>query len=145
MLSCKRPVLRVLVVDDHELTRFSLKLALQKQAGFELVGMASNGCEAVEMTRTHAPDIVIIDIQMPVMDGLTASTQIKAAQPHVQILVYSSLEESQSDGMLQAARVDAFCLKETTTNDLLQVVNRLGQRILQSRDSSDWIDATLAS
>lgn len=129
MLICERPVLRVLVVDDHELTRYSLKLALQKQGGMELVGMASNGQEAIEMAQRHKPDVVILDIQMPILDGLSASEQIKTAQPQVQILVYSSLEDAKTDAMLQDAKVDAFCRKEIAMQDLLQVVNRLGERV----------------
>jgi two-component system, NarL family, vancomycin resistance associated response regulator VraR len=132
MLSCERLVLRVLVVDDHELTRFSLKHALRKQAGFELVGMASNGQEAVEMARQYTPDIVILDIDMPILDGLSASVQIKAAQPQVQILVYSSLEDAQTENRLQLAQVDAFCKKEIAMPDLLQVVNRLAERVKRS-------------
>jgi two-component system, NarL family, vancomycin resistance associated response regulator VraR len=141
MLSCERPALRVLVVDDHELTRFSLKLALRKQSGLELVGTASNGQEAVEMTRQHAPDIVILDIQMPILDGLTASIQIKATQPEVQILVYSSLEDAQTERMLQTSQVDAFCKKEIDLKDLLQAVNRLGERSTH-KVANDFVDAS---
>ncbi|HBL10069.1 MAG TPA: two-component system response regulator, partial [Cyanobacteria bacterium UBA11162] len=69
MLSCEKPIVRVLVVDDHELTRFCLKLALSTQKNIELVGMASNGQEAIEMVERYYPDVVILDLQMPVMDG----------------------------------------------------------------------------
>ena len=141
MLSCERPVLRVLVVDDHELTRFSLKLALRKQSGLELVGMASNGQEAVEMAQQYAPDIVILDIQMPILDGLSASIQIKATQPTVQILVYSSLEDSQAEKLLQLPQVDAFCKKEITIQDLLQILNRLGEHIIH-KANTDFVDSS---
>ncbi len=144
MLSYERPVLRVLVVDDHELTRFSLKLALCKQSGLELVGMASNGQQAVDMVRQHAPDIVILDIQMPILDGLSASIQIKAAQPEVQILVYSSIEDVQAESLLRRAQVDAFCKKEISIPDLLQVVNRLGKRIVH-KVSSDFVDVSVVT
>ena len=126
MLSCERQVLRVLVVDDHELTRVSLKLALQRQVGIELVGLASNGREAIEMTDRHLPDVIVIDLQMPVMDGLSASTQIKSEHPNIKILAYSSLEDPQTEVMLQSAKVDAFCKKDVTLQDLVQVINRLG-------------------
>ena len=128
MLSCQHPLLRVLVVDDHELTRFSLKLAFQGQANIELVGLASNGQEAVEMVERHRPDVIILDLQMPVLDGLSASTQIKHIDPHAQIIAYSSVEDPQIEVMSQTARIDAFCKKDTATQELIALVKQLGQR-----------------
>ncbi|MBD1906761.1 response regulator transcription factor [Funiculus sociatus GB2-A5] len=128
MLSCQHPLLRVLVVDDHELTRFSLKLALQSQANIELVGLASNGKEAVEMVERYHPDVIILDLQMPVLDGLSASTQIKHIDPHAQIIAYSSVEDPQIEVMSQTARIDAFCKKDTATQELIALVEQLGQR-----------------
>jgi DNA-binding NarL/FixJ family response regulator len=128
MLSCQNPTLRVLVVDDHELTRFSLKLALQSQKNIHLVGLASNGKEAIEMVERHHPDVIILDLQMPVLDGLSASTQIKHIHPQAQIIAYSSVEDPQIEVMAQTARIDAFCKKDTATQDLIALVNQLGQR-----------------
>jgi two-component system, NarL family, vancomycin resistance associated response regulator VraR len=128
MSSDKQPMLRVLVVDDHELTRFSLKLALQNQHNIELVGLASNGLEAIEMVKHYKPDVVILDLQMPVMDGLSASTQIKSICPHSQILAYSSLDDPQTEVMIQTAKVDAFCKKDTDTHELIDIVKQLGKR-----------------
>jgi two-component system, NarL family, vancomycin resistance associated response regulator VraR len=128
MLSRECKVLRVLIVDDHELTRFSLKLALQRQDGIELVGLASNGREAIEMADRHCPDVIVLDLQMPIMDGLSASTQIKTAHPQIKILAYSSLEDPQTEVMLQTAKVDAFCKKETAVQDLIKMVNHLGEQ-----------------
>lgn len=128
MLSCQHPALRVLVVDDHELTRFSLKLALQNQQNIELVGLASNGKEALEMVERYHPDVIILDLQMPVLDGLSASTQIKSIEPNIQIIAYSSVEDPQIEVMAQTARIDAFCKKDTATHDLIALVNQLGKR-----------------
>jgi len=121
-------MLRVLVVDDHELTRFSLKLALQSHNNIELVGLASNGQEAIEMVKRHHPDVIILDLQMPVMDGLSASTHIKTINPATQIIAYSSVDDPQVEVMSQTARIDAFCKKDTATQDLIALVKELGQR-----------------
>lgn len=128
MLSCQHPDLRVLVVDDHELTRFSLKLALATQHNIQLVGLASNGKEAIEMVERHHPDVVILDLQMPVMDGLSASTYIKNIQPHTQIIAYSSVEDPQIEVMSQMAPIDVFCKKDTATKDLINLVKEMGMR-----------------
>src|SRR4028118_1192920 len=128
MLSCQHPVLRVLVVDDHELTRFSLKLALSSQKNIELVGLASNGKEAVEMVERHHPDVIILDLQMPVMDGLSASSYIKSIEPNTQIIAYSSVDDPQIGVMSQTAPIDVFCKKDTATKDLINLVQQLGNR-----------------
>ena len=128
MLSCQHPLLRVLVVDDHELTRFSLKLALANQNNIQLVGLASNGQEAIDMVERHHPDVVILDLQMPVMDGLSASTHIKSIDPNTQIIAYSSVEDPQIEVMTQMARIDVFCKKDTATKDLINLVQQLGHR-----------------
>jgi two-component system vancomycin resistance associated response regulator VraR len=122
-----RSALRVLVVDDHELTRLSLKVALQNQANIELVGLASNGQEAVELVKHHHPDVIIIDLQMPVLDGLSASTQIKSFAPNIRIIAYSSVDDPQTEVMIQTANIDAFCKKDVATNELVALVKKLGQ------------------
>lgn len=136
MLSCQHPLLRVLVVDDHELTRFSLKLALSSQNQIELVGLASNGREAIEMVELHRPDVIILDLQMPVMDGLSASTHIKSIAPDTQIVAYSSVEDPQIEVMSQTAPIDVFCKKDTATKDLINIVKQLGSRKVNQLDGN---------
>lgn len=129
MLSYSSPsALRVLVVDDHELTRFSLKLALASQNNIELVGLATNGREAIEMVERHHPDVVILDLQMPVLDGLSASNHIKNIDPEIQIVAYSSVEDPQVEVMSQTGRIDVFCKKDTATKDLIGIVQQVGNR-----------------
>lgn len=130
MLPYKHSKLRVLVADDHELVRFSLKLALQRQPHIELVGLASNGQEAIEMVQQHRPNVVILDLQMPIMDGLSASNHIKSLYPNVQILAYSSVKDPQVEVMIQTAKIDAFCEKAVPIQELVDVVNQLGERAI---------------
>ena len=130
MLSYQPSSLRVLVVDDHELTRFSLKLALSSQENIELVGLASNGQEAVEMVDRHHPDVIILDLQMPVMDGWSASIHIKHIRPDTKIIAYSSQEDPKLIDISKTKSLDAFCKKETATPELIKLVKELGQQVV---------------
>ena len=130
MISCERPVLRVLVADDHELTRFSLKLALKNHSGIELVGIVTNGLEAINCVRECMPDVVILDLQMPVVDGLTAAGEIKNLCPGIQILAYSSLEDNRVEQLLRDSVIDGICRKDTSTSEIIARVKILGQPFL---------------
>lgn len=127
MLSCEPSTLRVLVVDDHELTRLTLQLAFSSQKNIQVVGLASNGKEAVEMVKSCYPDVIVLDLQMPVMDGWSASRQIKDISPKTQIIAYSSVEEKYFQETKALARVDAFCRKDVPTNELVGLINQLGE------------------
>ncbi|MFQ4142966.1 response regulator transcription factor [Chlorogloeopsis sp. ULAP02] len=128
MLSCESSTLRVLVVDDHELTRLTLQLILSAQEKIQVVGLASNGQEAIEMVQRYQPDVIVLDLQMPVMDGWSASSHIKAIAPNTQIIAYSSVEDSKFIEAKSTASLDAFCKKDVPTGELVSLVKQLGQR-----------------
>jgi DNA-binding NarL/FixJ family response regulator len=128
MLSCVISTLRVLVVDDHDLTRLTLQLVFSGQENIQVVGLASNGKEAIEMVRRCHPDVIILDLQMPVMDGWSASTRIKAISPNTQILAYSSVEDINFLGTKVMSSFDDFCKKDVPTSELIALVRQLGQR-----------------
>ncbi|BAZ68418.1 response regulator receiver protein [Fischerella sp. NIES-4106] len=127
MLSCESSTLRVLVVDDHELTRLTLQLILSTQENIQVVGLASNGQEAIEMVKRHKPDVIILDLQMPVMDGWSASSEIKAIAPNTQIIAYSSVDDSKLVEGKARACLDAVCKKDVPTTELVSLVRQLGQ------------------
>jgi DNA-binding NarL/FixJ family response regulator len=116
------------VVDDHELTRLTLQLAFSCQENIQVVGLASNGQEAIDMVKRCYPDVIVLDLQMPVMDGWSASSHIKAISPKTQILAYSSVE----DGYLKETKAmptfDDICKKDIPTTELIALVRQLGQR-----------------
>ncbi|TBR62054.1 two-component system response regulator [Westiellopsis prolifica IICB1] len=127
MLSCESSTLRVLVVDDHELTRLTLQLIFSAQENIQVVGLASNGQEAVEMVKRHKPDVIILDLQMPVMDGWSASSEIKTIAPNTQIIAYSSVDDSKLVEGNARACLDAVCKKDVPTTELVSLVRQLGQ------------------
>ena len=128
MLSCESSTLRLLVVDDHELTRLTLKLAFSCQENIQVVGLASNGQEAVEMVKSHNPDVILLDLQMPIMDGWSASSHIKKIAPRTRIIAYSSVEDTKLQET-NATGLDAFCRKDVPTTELIALVRQLGQRV----------------
>jgi len=131
MLSCESSTLRVLVVDDHELTRLTLKLAFACQENIQVVGLASNGQEALEMVKRYYPDVIVLDLQMPVMDGWSASCHIKTIAPNTQIIAYSSVEDTKLLETREMGRLDAFCKKDVPTTELIALVRELGKRSLR--------------
>lgn len=127
MLSCEPSTLRVLVVDDHELTRMTLQMVLSCQKNMQVVGLATNGQEAVDMVKRHQPDVIVLDLQMPVMDGWTASGKIKEIAPNTQIIAYSSVEDAKNVGVNNdMGSWDVFCKKDVPTTELIALVRELG-------------------
>jgi len=121
--------LRILLVDDHELVRNSVKRLLAKDKRWKLCGEAENGFEAVEKTLVLAPDVVILDLSMPVLGGLDVAAAIRQAAPGVKIIFFSML------GSPLAAQIaeqgDAFVAKDSAATDLPVAL----ERFLQQRGS----------
>ena len=111
-----------MVVDDHELTRCTLKLALSMQPCIGIVEVATNGKEAIAKVHKHEPDVVVMDLHMPVMDGWTASNAIKTEYPHIKIVAYSAADGGKAQAISNGASIDAFCDKGACTRSLLEAI-----------------------
>ena len=116
------PEIRVLLVEDHVLMRRGLQGQFGLESGFEVVGEAENGQQAVELATQLKPDIVLMDIDLPVMDGISATQQIKSSCPDIRVLALSAFgKDNQVVGML-AAGADGYCLKSIEWSQLLAVI-----------------------
>jgi len=89
------PAIRVLIADDHKLFREMLFHSLDTETSIQIVGEAENGLEAVDKTRQLKPDVLLLDINMPEMDGLEATRLIKREMPHTKIVIITALEEEE--------------------------------------------------
>jgi DNA-binding NarL/FixJ family response regulator len=83
---------RFVIADDHEIVREGLRSLIEKQPGWKVVGEATNGCEAVEKTKELNPDIAVLDIQMPLLDGVEATRQIRANGGQTKVLILTMHE-----------------------------------------------------
>jgi DNA-binding NarL/FixJ family response regulator len=121
----RAPPARVLIADDHELARLGLRTMLEPESDLEVVGEAATGREAVALTRRLRPDLVMMDIRMPDMDGLAASALIKRESPRTSILVVTLSEDP--DYLLEALKVGAagFVLKDATRREVVQAVRQV--------------------
>ncbi len=115
---------QVLIADDHELVRDGFKRLLDYQEDFEVVGEVSDGWEAVELCRNLKPDLVLMDVRMPQMDGLEATGTIKAEQPEISVLVITTYENA--DYLLEAIKAGAagYVLKDASNQRLLSAMRR---------------------
>jgi len=117
-------VRRLLIADDRARTRRALSAVLATRAGFELIGEAADGEEALAAVERLRPDIVILDVRMPRLDGITAILQIKARWPHIRVVAHSLAEELRADAL--AAGADAFVPKGAPVHELFRALEPVG-------------------
>jgi DNA-binding NarL/FixJ family response regulator len=113
---------RVLLADDHPVYRLGLSALLSSLDGFEVAGQASNGAEAVAEAAALRPDVVVMDLQMPEMNGIEATRRIVKAQPDVAVLVltYSDEDRSVLDALLAGAR--GYVLKDAGMDAIVRAI-----------------------
>jgi two-component system, NarL family, response regulator LiaR len=113
---------RVLITDDHGVVRQGLRMFLSLDPDFEVVGEASNGEEALAMARDLGPDVVLMDLLMPVMDGISATEKIRAELPEVEVIALTSvLEDASVTGAVRAGAI-GYLLKDTDSEELSRAI-----------------------
>ena len=114
--------IRILIADDHSVVRQGLRMFLELDAALEIVGEAENGARAVEMAHELKPDVVLMDLLMPVMDGLAATTAIRQQLPDTEVIALTSvLEDVSVVGAVKAGAI-GYLLKDTKADDLCRAI-----------------------
>ncbi|MBK8048226.1 MAG: response regulator transcription factor [Anaerolineales bacterium] len=123
-------MIRVLIADDHYVVRQGLTALLAPRNGMEVVGEAANGREAVELARSLQPDVILMDMMMPELDGKAAIACIKAENPAARILVLSSFSENEHVAAAIQAGAMGYLLKDTSPDDLFHAIRSVHQNHL---------------
>lgn len=112
----------ILIVDDHSVVRQGLKMFLGLDPEMNVVGEAANGSQAVEMAKQLKPDVVLMDLMMPIMDGITATQEIRHKLPDVEVIALTSvLEDASVVGAVRAGAI-GYLLKDTQADELCRAI-----------------------
>ena len=130
-------VKNVLIVEDHDMTRLGLSVILSKNSDIKVVDMASDGREGVDKALKLNPDLVIMDIGLPTIDGIEATKEIKSVNPNIKVLMYTSREED--DDIIDSfqAGADGYITKGTSAEQTISAV-------LAVSDGVAWLDPLIA-
>jgi NarL family two-component system response regulator LiaR len=120
-----KATIRVLVVDDHPIVRRGISAEINLDPELSVIGEAQNGLEAVEMARQLKPDVILMDLMMPQMDGVEATRQIIAANPDAQVLILTSFTEEDSVYTAVKAGAAGFIYKDRPPAELLNAIRTL--------------------
>lgn len=134
--------IRVVLIEDHELTRVGIRVALQQSKGFEVIGEAGNAIEGLKLLEVTQPDVAIVDIDLPDINGIELTQRLKASltalgPQKTKVLILTLHEQQEMVLAAFAAKADSYCLKDATIEHLLEAL-----RVTHAGYS--WIDPAIA-
>lgn len=134
--------IHVLLADDHDLVRSGLKSALRAYEEFSVIGEARDGLEAVREAKRTNPDLVVLDVRMPRLNGIEACREIRSALPKTNVLMLTSYADEQAVMASILAGASGFILKEVQTADLIEAMRVVGRggKILDATSSAAVIE-----
>lgn len=120
-------VLRLLLAEDHEWARIGLSMSIESKSNHKIVAEAENGKVALELAREFQPDIALLDIEMPVMDGLAAARIIKEEFPDMKVVMLTSFADESNIAAALTCGANAYCLKDIKIERLVQVLEMVAE------------------
>lgn len=137
--------IRLLIAEDQTLMRQGLQTLLELEEGFCVEAVAGNGREAVQMALAHRPDVILMDIQMPVLDGVQATAELCRAWPQARVIILTTFDRD--DLVFQGIRAGAmgYLLKDMAAEELYETIRRVhaGETFIQPRIASRALRASL--
>lgn len=133
-----REKIRVLIVEDHEFTRVGLKLSLEQAETLTIVGEAENGVAAIKLAEELKPDVILMDIELPEMDGIEATRQIRQNLPDSRVIMLTSHTSDQEIFAALGAGANGYCLKNTSSKQLVDVIGTVAEGAV-------WLDPGIAN
>ncbi len=128
----------IVIVEDHDITRLGLAAALKRLEEFAVVGEAGDGQAALEIVQLTRPHVILMDIGLPVMNGLDATRMIKQIDPGARVIMVTSHADEQDIFAAFAAGADGYCVKDTPSDQLVMAIRSV-------QEGAIWIDPRIAS
>lgn len=134
--------IRVVLIEDHDLTRVGIRTALQQHEGIQVVGDAANGLDGLKLVKATKPDIAVVDIGLPDIDGIEVTHRIKdslnpGSDPETKVLILTFQDNEQEVLAAFAAGADSYCMKDISFEQLLEVLR-------VTHEGHSWIDPAIA-
>ncbi len=129
--------LKVLLVEDHTMVRLGLSLVFENAEGIELVGEAENGKKGVELALKLNPDVVLMDIGLPELDGIQATNLIKKSNPNIKVLIFTSRESEDDVFDSLSAGADGYIMKGANEEQMISAIKAVAE-------GTAWLDPAIA-
>lgn len=128
---------KILLIEDHVMTRLGTAMVLENEAGYELVAQAGDGVEGVILAQRHLPDVILMDIGLPKIDGIEATRKIKEAGLPSGVLMFTSRDNNEDVFAALKAGADGYIMKGSSPDTLINAINAVAQK-------AGWLDPQIA-